>query len=333
MYIIAEMSANHGGSLEHACEVVRQAAACGVDAVKLQTYTADTLTIDSDAPPFRIGKDSLWANRTLYNLYQEAYTPWEWQPELKQVADAEGIAPFSTPFDSTAVSFLEEMSVPAHKIASFEVVDLALVECIARTGKPIIMSTGMATLAEIDEAVAAVRKSGNRQLALLKCTSAHPGAPRRNAPADDSAPGSGLRRAGGALGSHDGHSGPGGVGRSGSVHHREALCLCGEGGPDSSFSLEPAELRQLVRDVRMAERALGTVDYGVSPKEQASRVFRRSLFVVADMAAGEAFTSANVRSIRPGHGLAPKYIDHVLGRRAATEIARGTPLTWQLVGA
>jgi pseudaminic acid synthase len=332
VYIIAEMSANHGGSLEHACKVVREAAACGADAVKLQTYTADTLTIDSTAPPFQIGQGTLWANRTLYDLYQEAYTPWEWQPRLQEVARECGITLFSTPFDATAVDFLEGMQVPAHKIASFEVVDLALIERIARTGKPIIMSTGMATLTEIDEAVATIRSTGNEQFALLKCTSAYPAPPDemhlRTIPhlaqafgvpvgLSDHTMGTAVPVASVALGA--------------SIIEKHFCLSRSEGGPDSTFSLEPSELRQLVHDVRMAEQALGRVDYGVSPKEQASRVFRRSLFVVRDIAAGETFSAENIRSIRPGHGLPPKFLPQVLGRRASQPIARGTPLSWDLI--
>lgn len=333
VYIIAEMSANHGGTLEHACEVVRQAAACGADAVKLQTYTADTLTIDSPAPPFRIGQGTLWSGRTLYDLYQEAHTPWEWQPQLKLIADQAGVALFSTPFDESAVEFLEAMDVPAHKIASFEIVDLALVDRIARTGKPIIMSTGMATLAEIDEAVATIRRAGNRQLALLKCTSAYPAPPEsmhlRTIPHLTAAFGVPAGLSDHTMGS----AVPVAAVALGACIIEKHFCLSrSEGGPDSAFSLEPAELRQLVRDVRMAEKALGRVDYGVSPAEQASRTFRRSLFAVAPIAAGEIFTAHNVRSIRPGHGLAPKHLPEVLGRQAARAIERGTPLSWELVG-
>ena len=331
-YIIAEMSANHGGSLEHAIRVVQEAAACGADAVKIQTYTADTLTIPCDNKYFRIPEGSLWAGRTLYDLYQEACTPWEWQPKLKEAAQAAGIHLFSTPFDPTAVDFLEKMSVPAHKIASFEIVDLPLIETIARTGKPIIMSTGMATLAEIDDAVQTIRQTGARQLVLLKCTSAYPASPGemnlRTIPH--------MAEAFGAPAGLSDHS----LGCAAAITAvalgacviEKHFCLSrSEKSPDSAFSMEPDELRQLVREVRCAEASLGRVNYLVSGKEAESRIFRRSLFIVKDMKKGEAFTEQNVRSIRPGHGLHPRFAAQTLGRRAAGDIAKGTPLDWSLI--
>jgi N-acetylneuraminate synthase len=331
-YIVAEMSANHGGTLEHAINVVREAANCGADAVKLQTYTAGTLTISSDAPPFLIEGDSPWAGRTLFDLYQEAYTPWEWQPDLKKVADELGIDLFSTPFDDTAVDFLEEMDVPAHKVASFENVDLPLLRKIARTGKPIIMSTGMATLGEIDEAVRTLREAGADQLVLLKCTSAYPAPPdEMNLRAIPH-----LAEAFGVPAGLSDHS----------MDHAVAIASVALGacviekhftlsrsipGPDSSFSLEPSEFKALVASVRVAEKALGRVCYGVSEREASSRVFRRSLFVVKDVSAGEVFTKENVRSIRPGHGLHTRHMEDIMGRRAAHNISRGTPLSWDHV--
>ncbi|MBI1293230.1 pseudaminic acid synthase [bacterium] len=332
-YIIAEMSANHGGSLEHAIRVLQAAKDCGADAVKIQTYTADTMTIPCDNQWFRIGSDSLWANYNLHDLYKVAYTPWEWQPRLKQAADDMGITLFSTPFDETSVDFLEEMKVSAYKIASFEVPDLALLRKVAALGKPIIMSTGMADLAEIHEAVTTIHAQGNHQLALLKCTSAYPADPRdmnlRTIPhlADafgviaglsDHTMGSAIPVAAVALGA---------------CIIEKHFCLSrNEGGPDSPFSMEPDDLRQLVRDVRNSEAALGKVNYGVFGKENDNRIFRRSLFIVEDVKAGELLTAKNVRCIRPGYGLAPKHLPEVLGRRAVKDVERGTPLSWDLLG-
>ena len=332
-YIIAELSANHGHSFEQAVRLVHAAKQAGADAVKLQTYTADTLTLRSDRPEFRVVGGTLWDGRTLHDLYGEAYTPWEWQPKLKAVADELGIDLFSTPFDPTAVDFLEGMGVPAYKVASFELVDLPLIEKIARTGKPIIMSTGMATLAEIAEAVDVVRRAGSGQLALLKCNSAYPAPPEemnlRTIPhlaeafgvpvgLSDHTLGIAVPVAAVALGA--------------CIIEKHFTLSRAEPGPDSAFSLEPHEFKAMVEGVRVAEKALGTVHYGLSGKDEASRVFRRSLFVVQDVKVGEAFTEQNVRSIRPGHGLPPKALHDVIGRRAACEVARGTPLSWDLVG-
>jgi N-acetylneuraminate synthase len=332
-YLIAELSANHNHDFDQAVKLVRAAKEAGADAVKLQTYTADTLTIPSDRPEFRIGGGTLWDGRTLHDLYGEAYTPWDWQPKLKRVADDLGLHLFSTPFDPTAVDFLEEMGVPAHKVASFEVVDLPLVERIARTGKPIIMSTGMATLAEISDAVETVRKTGNEQLVLLKCTSAYPSPPSAmnlrtiphlsqafGVPAglSDHTLGTAVPVAAVALGA--------------CVIEKHFTLSRATPGPDSAFSLEPHEFKQMVEAVRVAEQAVGEVHYGVTADDLKSRVFRRSLFVVADVKAGEKFTPANVRSIRPGHGLPPKFLPEVLGRAAARDLARGTPLSWDALG-
>jgi len=330
-YIIAEMSANHGQSYERAEAIVRAAAKAGADAVKLQTYTADTLTIPCDAEPFRI-KGTLWEGRTLHELYGEAYTPWEWQPKLAAVARELGVHLFSTPFDATAVDFLEKMDVPAHKVASFEIVDIPLLRCIAATGKPVVMSTGMASLAEIDEAVCALREGGCPQLALLKCTSAYPAPPDsmhlRTIPhlaeafgvpvgLSDHTLGTAVPVAAAALGA--------------CIIEKHFTLSRADGGPDVAFSLEPDEFIEMVRAVRTAEAALGRVNYLLSDKEQQSRVFRRSLFVVQDVKQGEIFTPDNVRSIRPAHGLHPRHQDEILGRRAARDIACGTPLSWDAV--
>lgn len=331
-YIIAEMSANHGHDFEQAVKILREAKEAGADAVKLQTYTPDTITIDCDNEYFRI-KGTIWEGRTLHDLYGEAYTPWEWQPKLKEYADRLGIDLFSTPFDATAVDFLEAMAVPAHKVASFELVDHGLLRKIAATGKPVIMSTGMASLSEIDEAVAVLRQAGCRELALLKCTSAYPAPPEAmnlrtiphlteafGVPAglSDHTLGIAVPVAAVALGA--------------CIIEKHFTLSRSQPGPDSSFSLEPAEFKAMVTAVREAEQALGKVSYSLTEKEQDSRVFRRSLFVVRGMKAGEVFSNENVRSIRPGYGLAPKSLEGILGRRAVQDIEKGTPLAWNLIG-
>jgi len=331
-YIIAEVSANHNQDFDQAVRIIEAAKEAGADAVKLQTYTPDTLTIDCDNQYFQIGAGTIWEGRNLYDLYGEAYTPWEWQPKLKKIANDLGLDLFSTPFDSSSVDFLEQMDVPVFKIASFEIVDLPLIQRIARTGKPIIMSTGMATLSEIDEAVQTIRGVGNTQLVLLKCTSAYPSPPEemnlRTIPhlaqafdvpvgLSDHTLGIAVPVAAVALGA--------------CVIEKHLTLSRSVPGPDSVFSLEPHELKAMVEGVRVAEKALGKVSYEVTEREAASRVFRRSLFVVKDMQAGEVFSTENVRSIRPGYGLHTRHVDQVLGRRAAVDLPSGTPLYWQLV--
>ena len=331
VYVIAEMSANHSHDYQHAVRIVEAAGAAGADAIKLQTYTADTLTIPCANEYFRI-KGTMWDGRTLHDLYQEAFTPWEWHAPLKQVAERLGLDFFSTPFDASAVDFLEQLGVPAYKVASFELVDVPLLRRIAARGKPIIASTGMATLDEIGEAVRTIRESGGRELALLKCTSGYPAAPEemnlRTIP-DLAA----RFQVPVGLSDHTlGLAVPVAAATVGACIIEKHLTLSrADGGPDAAFSLEPAEFMAMVDAVRTAERALGEVHYGVSPEEEKSRIFRRSLFVVEDVRAGELFTPANVRSIRPGHGLHPRHLDDVLTRRAARDIAKGTPLAWSLV--
>lgn len=332
VYIVAEMSANHNQSYDQAVEIVRAAHRAGADAVKLQTYTPDTLTIQSDNPVFEIGEGTIWARRTLYDLYGEAYTPWDWQPKLKMVAAELGLDLFSSPFDPTAVAFLEEMDVVAFKVASFEIVDLPLIRRIAQTGKPMIISTGMATLAEIDEAVRTARDAGAQQIALLKCTSAYP------APAEEMnlrtiphlAAAFGLPV---GLSDHTlGIAVPvAAVALGACIVEKHFTLSRSVPGPDSAFSLEPHEFRAMVDAIREAERALGRVSYEVTEREAASRVFRRSLFVVRDVKAGELLTEDNVRSIRPGQGLHTRYLEQVLGRRAREDVHRGTPLSWDLI--
>jgi len=332
VYVIAEISANHNHEFEQAAKIVRAAKDAGADAVKLQTYTADTITLRSDQECFVVKGGTLWDGKTLHNLYGEAFMPWEWQPKLKVIANELGMDLFSSAFDGTAVDFLESMGVPAHKVASFELVDIPLIQKMASTGKPLIMSTGMASLEEIDEAVAAARGAGATQIALLKCTSAYPASPEemnlRTIP---------------YLAAHAGL--PVGL----SDHTMDvavpvtaiALGACiiekhltlsrAVPGPDSAFSLEPSEFKAMVDAVRIAERSLGQARFGASEKEEGSRLFRRSLFVVADMKCGETFTEENVRSIRPGRGLHTRHLREVLGKPAAREIQRGTPLSWDLV--
>lgn len=332
VYIVAEMSANHGQDFDRAVRIVRAMKAAGADAVKVQTYTPETLTIRSDKECFRIGGGTLWDGRTLYDLYREAHMPWEWQPRLQAVAEELGLDFFSTPFDATAIAFLERMNVPAHKIASFELVDLPLIRAVARTGKPVLMSTGGASREEIAEAVEAARGSGGAQLALLKCTSAYPARPEemnlRTIP-DLAA----RFRAVAGLSDHTlGIEVPiAAVSVGACIVEKHFTLSRRDPGPDVAFSLEPAEFKAMVEAIRIAERALGRVNYDVGAEESRSRLFRRSLFVVKDVRAGEVFTEENVRSIRPAHGLHTRHLPEVLGRQAARDIERGTPLGWEHV--
>jgi len=330
-YIIAEMSANHNQDFDQAVKIIEAAKEAGADAIKLQTYTPDTMTVDCDNEYFQI-KGTLWDGRKLYELYSEAYTPWDWQPRLKQLANELGLDLFSTAYDETAVDFLEAMNVPAYKIASFENVDLPLLRRIALTDRPIIMSTGMATLAEIDEAVRTIREASGNQLALLKCTSAYPALPEemnlRTIPYLTEAFSVPV-----GLSDHtlDIAVPVAAVALEACIIEKHFTLSRATPGPDSAFSLEPQEFKAMVKAVRTAEKALGRVHYRVSEREAKSRVFRRSLFVVKDIKAGEVFTEENVRSIRPGHGLPPKYLKDVLGRWAMRDIARGTPVDWNLL--
>ncbi len=331
-YCIAEVSANHNQDLSKAVRIIEAAKDAGADAIKLQTYTPDTITIRSDKKCFQVTGGTLWDGRPFYDLYAEAYTPWEWQPKLKEIANGLGMDLFSSAFDETAVEFLEGMGVPAHKVASFELVDLPLIRKMAATGKPLILSTGMASVEEIEEALAAARQAGAKQIALLKCTSAYPAAAEemnlRTIP--DMA-----RRFGLPVGLSDhtmGIAAPVAAIALGACIIEKHLTLSRSiPGPDSAFSLEPSEFKAMVDAVRTAEQALGKVYFGLSEKEQASRKFRRSLFVVQDMKQGQAFTAQNVRSIRPGDGLHTRHLADVLGRKAARDIERGTPLSWELV--
>jgi len=327
-YIIAEMSGNHHQDFDQAVSLIHKAKEAGADAVKLQTYTPDTITIDCDTEYFRIKKGTIWEGKNLYKLYGEAYTPWEWQPELKKIANDLGLDLFSTPFDHSAVEFLETMEVPAYKIASFEIVDIPLLQKVAQTGKPIILSTGMASLSEIGEAVQTIKTEGNNQVALLKCTSAYPALPEEmnlktipdlaeafHVPVglSDHSLGIAVPVAAVALGA--------------CIIEKHFTISRSTPGPDSAFSLEPHEFRAMVDAVRQAEKALGTVHYSVSEHEKASLILRRSLFIVKDIKKGELFTKENVRSIRPGYGLAPKYLPLILGKPAKQDFPKGTPLS------
>jgi pseudaminic acid synthase len=332
-YVIAEMSGNHNQSLDRALDIVDAAAAAGADAVKLQTYTAATMTLDIRAPGFVIDDPkSLWAGRQLYALYDEAHTPWEWHAAIFERAAQRGLHCFSTPFDDTAVDFLESLGAPAYKIASFECTDLPLIRKVAATGKPMIISTGMATMAEIDDSVRTARAAGCKDLVLLKCTSTYPATPLNTNL--NSIPV--MRQAFGCqVGLSDHTMGCGAaiaaVALGATVVEKHFTLARADGGVDSTFSLEPAELQMLRIETERAWQAMGGVVFGGSVAEAKSMAFRRSLYVVKDMAAGEAFTSENVRAIRPGFGLPPKYLPTVMGLRAPLALTPGTPLSWDLL--
>ena len=330
-YVIAELSANHNGKLDQALRIIDAAQAAGADAVKIQTYRPDTITLKSDAPEFRI-TDGLWAGHTLYDLYDWAHTPWEWHAALFAHAAKRGITLFSSPFDLTAVDLLEGLGAPAYKIASFEAVDLPLIRYVAAKGKPMIISTGMADFAEITEAVAAARAGGCRELALLHCVSGYP------APASDYNLATLADMAAKldlpvGLSDHtlDNTTAIASVALGAGIIEKHMTLDRAGGGPDDSFSLEPAEFGALCRGARTAWEAIGQVDYGRKSSETTNMKFRRSLYAVRDIAEGEALSADNIRSIRPGFGLAPREHDRVIGRRARIAIARGTALSWDLL--
>lgn len=332
-FIIAEMSGNHNQSLERALRIVDVAAESGVDAIKLQTYTADTMTLDIAEREFFISNpESPWYGSSLYELYERAHTPWAWQEQIFARAKELGLICFSTPFDATAVDFLESLGAPCYKIASFENTDLPLIRKVAQTGKPLIVSTGMATVAELDELVRTARENGCSDLTLLKCTSSYPATPRGsniltiphmkeifgcNVGLSDHTLGIGTAVASIALGA--------------TVIEKHFTLARADGGVDSAFSMEPAEMAQLVRECRAAWEALGEISYRVQPEEEKSLVFRRSLYIVEDMRAGDVITAENMRAIRPGCGLSPRYYDMLLGRRVGCDVRRGTPLSWELL--
>lgn len=332
-FIIAEMSGNHNQSLDRALAIVEAAAKAGAHGLKIQTYTADTMTLDMQQNEFIVSEaGSLWEGKSLYKLYQEAYTPWEWHGPIFDRARALGVLAFSTPFDETAVDFLESLGVPAYKIASFENTDLPLIRRVAATGKPMIVSTGMASIAELDESVRAARESGCNELILLKCTSTYPASPKDTnlctlphlrklfnceVGLSDHTMGIGAAVAAIALGA--------------TVIEKHFTLRRADGGVDSAFSLEPEEMAALVVESERAWHALGTVKYGATDKEKDSLVFRRSLYVCADLNVGDVLDRQNLRAIRPGYGLAPKHIDKLLGKRVTRSIKRGTPAAWDMI--
>lgn len=331
-FIVAEMSANHNMDFQRALDIIRAAKDAGADAVKIQTYTADTITLDSDAPCFQITQGTLWDGTTLHKLYQSAYTPWEWQAELKAAAEDMGLVFFSSPFDLGSVDFLEGLGVPAYKVASFEITDIPLIKKIAGLGKPVIIATGVARLADIELAVRTCRETGNEDVVLLKCTSAYPtpyeDVNLRTIPSmgdtfdclvglSDHTMGSVVAGAGVALGAK--------------MVEKHLTLRRADGGADSAFSMEPEEFREMVDNIRKIEKALGRVTYDLSPGQEREREHSRSLFVAEDMKAGEVFTPRNLRSVRPADGLHTKYYEELLGKRIARDARMGTPMSWELV--
>ncbi|MFC3886643.1 pseudaminic acid synthase [Bacillus songklensis] len=332
-FIIAEMSGNHNHSLERALAIVEAAANAGVSALKLQTYTADTMTLDIDTNEFFIDDpQNLWKGHSLYKLYNQAYTPWEWHEPIFERCRELGIIPFSTPFDETAVDFLEKLNVPLYKIASFENNDIPLIKKVASTGKPMIISTGMASLAEIDETVRTAREAGCNDLVLLKCTSTYPASPENTniltiphmrelfncqVGLSDHTMGIGTAVASIALGA--------------SVIEKHFTLLRADGGVDSAFSMEPLEMKSLVKETERAWQSLGKVTYGPTKNERASLKHRRSLYIAKDMKAGDILTKENLRAIRPGCGLSPKYYDVLLGKQVQQNVKKGTPVSWDLI--
>jgi pseudaminic acid synthase len=333
VYIVAEMSGNHNRDYNLAVRILHAAKEAGADAIKLQTADPDTLTLDSNHSIFTVQGGTIWDGRTLYDLYKEVCTPWEWHPKLKSMADDLGLDFFSSPYDLQAVDFLEEIGVPAYKIASSEIVDLELIQKAADTGKPIIISTGMATVEEIKEAIAAGLNAGTEQIALLKCTTAYPAPPEeinlRTIPDM-------MERFRVPIGISDHSLGiaiPAAAATLGACIVEKHLTLSrAYGGPDSAFSLEPGEFKIMVDTVRTVERALGDVFYGVSEHEMAGHAYRRSLFAVKDINVNDPFTAENIRSIRPANGLHPRFLHDIIGRHAKQSIKRGTPLRWDYIG-
>ena len=331
-YIIAELSANHLGKLDIALEMIKKANEIGADAVKIQTYTADTLTLNCSTSHFQVKQGTIWDGRSLYDLYNEAATPWEWQPILKEYADKLGITLFSSPFDKTAVDFLEELNVPAYKIASFEITDIPLIRYVASKGKPVIISTGIATLGDLEQAINTCHRVGNDQLALLKCTSEYP------APLEDvnlkTIPN--LKQTfNTVVGISDhtiGYVVPiAGVALGAKIIEKHFILDRKMGGPDALFSLEPDEFRDMIIAVRDTEKALGNVSYELTDKIKRAREFSRSLFVSEDIRLGETFTELNIKSVRPGYGLHPSFIKDIIGKKARTDLSKGTPLSWDLI--
>ena len=332
VFIVAELSANHNQDFELAANTIKAMKAAGADAVKVQTYTPDTITIDCDNKYFTINRGTIWDGKTYYELYKEAYTPWEWQPDLKRIAEEQGLIFFSTPFDKSSVDFLENMSVPCYKIASFEITDIPLIEYIASKGKPVIISTGIAVLDDIKEALNACKKVGNNRIILLKCTSAYPAPYKeinlRTIPdmakkfncmvgLSDHTLGISVPIAAISLGAR--------------IVEKHFILDRKLGGPDSKFSAEPEEFKKMVSSIREVEESLGTVNYKLTESMKKSRGAARSLFVTEDIKRDETFTENNIRSIRPGNGLHPKFLKNILGRKAKEDLEKGTPLNIKLI--
>lgn len=332
VFVIAEMSANHNQSFSRALRIIDAAAKAGADAVKLQTYTADTITIDSDKKYFQVKVNKAWKGQTLHSLYKKAYTPWDWQPKLKKYAESKGLVCFSSPFDDTAVDFLEKMDIPMYKVASFEVIDIPLLKKIGTTKKPVIISRGMASLPELKSAVETLLNSGCPNVAILHCVSSYPAnySEMNLATIPDL-----IKKFKNPIGLSDHSLGietaVAAVTLGATIIEKHLALSRKDGGPDSAFSLEPREFKDMVQAIRNAEKIVGKPFYGAEAKESENVIFRKSLFVIRDMKAGERFTIDNVRSIRPGHGLEPKYFEKVLGKRSSISIERGTPLSWKLI--
>ncbi|MBN1041187.1 pseudaminic acid synthase [Clostridium botulinum] len=331
-FIIAEMSANHLQNFENAVKLIKAVKDAGADAIKLQTYTPDTITIDCDNEYFQINQNTIWDGTTLHKLYRKAYTPWEWQPKLKKIAEEEGLICFSSPFDTTSVDFLGKMDVPAYKIASFEINDIPLIEYVASKGKPIIISTGIATISEIHEAINACKKVNNNQIILLKCTSAYP-SPMEDMNLKTIPNISETFNVVSGISDHTlGIEVPiASIALGAKVIEKHVTLSRADGGPDAQFSLEPHELKNMVTSVRNIEKALGQVTYELTEKQMKSREHSRSLFIVKDIKKGETFTEDNVKSIRPGFGLKPKYINNVIGKVSNIDIEKGTPMEWEFI--
>lgn len=331
-YVIAEMSGNHNMDFNRAVKIMEAAKKSGADAIKIQTYTADTITLNCDNQYFQITQGTLWDGRTLHKLYEEAYTPWEWQPELKKIANEMGLDFFSSPFDFSSVDFLEKMDVPAYKIASFEITDIPLIRKVAELGKPVIISTGIAKLADIELALQTCKEAGNEDVILLKCCSEYP-TPYEDinlrtmqslaqtfdciVGLSDHTMGSAVAGASVALG--------------GKIVEKHLTLRREDGGVDSAFSMEPAEFKQMVDDIRIIEKALGTVTYELTDKQKAEREHARSLFIAEDMKNGEVLTEKNLRSVRPGYGLHTKYYEELLGKKVCHDLTMGTPMSWDLI--
>lgn len=331
-FIVAELSGNHNQDYNRALELVHAAKEAGADAIKLQTYTADTITIDCDDPIFQINEGTIWDGRTLYDLYQEAYTPWDWQPRLMEEANKLGMECFSSPFDFTSVDFLEEMNVPAYKIASYEINDIPLIRKVAKLHKPIIFATGIAYPEDIRLALDVCKEEGNEDIFLLKCVSSYP-TPYEEVHLNIIPT---LANTYGCLTGLSDHTmgtavAVGSIALGAKMVEKHLTLRRSDGGPDSAFSMEPEEFAKMVKDIRIVEKALGSTEYKLTPTQELEHGGSRSLFVVKDIAAGELLTPDNIRSIRPGDGLHTKHYDEILGRQAAFDLKKGTPLKWELL--